>query len=173
MCKIIDTRGLDISDIKSVLIQSEEVVDHKEFCDLLKDHANLLTICFLANQGNEKANKFIETRTTDLFNTFVPDNWKDEYIELNQKTLELFDTKEEQENENNYEELYNDLLFEYSKYVALTALAVEGDEFSLKYINEEAKSDFDGLVPDEVKDIVLSNLKNKLDSLYLKDDSDE
>lgn len=172
MCKLIDTRGMNINDIKSILIQNEEVVENQEFCELLGDHASLLTICFLANNGDERAKKFIETSTTELFDNFVPDNWKGKYIELNQKKLISLDSKEEiVEEDCDYEKLYENLLFEYSKYVGLTALAACGDEFSIKYIEEESKNDFDGLVPDEVKDLVLTSLRNCLDNIY-KDDQD-
>lgn len=60
MCKLIDTRGLDIEDIKVSLIANDEVVDSRDYSALLIDYGILLAICCKAQDGNNEAIEYLK-----------------------------------------------------------------------------------------------------------------
>jgi len=95
---IIDTRGMDINDIKHLLIENGEVVDMEENVTLLRDYCMLLGICFEANMGNERAKKYLDAEVMKKFTEFIPNNYH-EVVISDSKTF-LTNTSKEIESKN-------------------------------------------------------------------------
>lgn len=85
---IIDSRGMDIEDIKSVLISKGEVISLEDNAELLNDYCILLGICLEANTGNLKAKKYLSDEVMHRFSDFIPNEYKDRTIKRVHKFLE-------------------------------------------------------------------------------------
>lgn len=74
---IIDPRGMNIEDVKNLLIENEQVISLEDNAKLLKDYCTLLGICLEANTGNEKAKIYLEDEVVRRFESFIPNEYHD------------------------------------------------------------------------------------------------
>lgn len=163
MCKMIDTNGMNIDDIEDILIKEKRVASLKDYQIMQNAFKDISTLCMLAVGGNVQAINYLENEIENIFNDFIAPN--DRELVINESKEEL-NRYWQEENNKNLEKDYESLLLGYAEYVALNALAQEGDELSNRYIKEKAVEDFNGFIPDENKGMILERVKNSLDHIY-------
>lgn len=161
MCKLIDTRGLNIEDIKVALIANDEVVDNKQYSLLLRDYGVLLAICCKAQDGNNEAIGYLQKGVIERFNDFVPDNHKEEVLKQANQFLGI-----EEINMLSKDELINQYRLHFNHLLALTVLAAAGHGKAIKYINEKSEENFEINMSDLEKKDFLTDAIFALDRIY-------
>lgn len=161
MCKLIDTRGLDIEDIKVSLIANDEVVDSGDYSALLTDYGILLAICCKAQDGNNEAMEYLKKDVIERFKDFVPDNHKEYILERANQFLGIEET-----NVLSKDELINQYRLHFNYLLSLTVLAAAGHEKAIKYINEKSEENFKINMSDLEKKDFLIDAISMLDRIY-------
>lgn len=161
MCKLIDTRGLNIEDIKVALIANDEVVDSRDYSSLLVDYGILLAICCKAQDGNDEAKEYLQKGVTERFKDFVPDNHKEYVLKRANQFLGI-----EEINMLSKDELINQYRLHFNHLLSLTALAAAGHEKAIKYINEKSEENFEINMSDLEKKDFLIDAISILDRIY-------
>lgn len=161
MCKLIDTRGLDIEDIKVSLIANDEVVDSRDYSALLIDYGILLAICCKAQDGNNEAMEYLKKDVIERFKDFVPDNHKEYVLERANQFLGIEET-----NVLSKDELINQYRLHFNHLLSLTLLAAAGHEKAIKYINEKSEENFKINMSDSEKKDFLIDAISILDRIY-------
>jgi hypothetical protein len=161
MCKLIDTRGLNIEDIKVALIANDEVVDSRDYSSLLVDYGILLAICCKAQDGNNEAKEYLQKGVTERFKDFVPDNHKEYVLKRANQFLGI-----EEINMLSKDELINQYRLQFNHLLSLTALAAVGHEKAIKYINEKSEENFEINMSDLEKKDFLIDAISILDRIY-------
>lgn len=161
MCKLIDTRGLNIEDIKVALIANDEVVDSRDYSSLLVDYGILLAICCKAQDGNNEAKEYLQKGVTERFKDFVPDNHKEYVLKRANQFLGI-----EEINILSKDELINQYRLHFNHLLSLTALAAVGHEKAIKYINEKSEENFEMNMSDLEKKDFLIDAISILDRIY-------
>ena len=161
MCKLIDTRGLDIEDIKVSLIANDEVVDSGDYSALLTDYGILLAICCKAQDGNNEAMEYLKKDVIERFKDFVPDNHKEYILERANQFLGIEET-----NVLSKDELINQYRLHFNHLLSLTVLAAAGHEKAIKYINEKSEENFEINMSDLEKKDFLIDAISMLDRIY-------
>ncbi|MGD9625454.1 MAG: hypothetical protein AB7U51_12465 [Arcobacter sp.] len=161
MCKLIDTRGLDIEDIKVSLIANDEVVDSGDYSALLTDYGILLAICCKAQDGNNEAMEYLKKDVIERFKDFVPDNHKEYILERANQFLGIEET-----NVLSKDELINQYRLHFNHLLSLTVLAAAGHEKAIKYINEKSEENFKINMSDLEKKDFLIDAISMLDRIY-------
>lgn len=161
MCKLIDTRGLNIEDIKVALIANDEVVDSKDYSKLLVDYGILLAICCKAQDGINEAKEYLQKGVIERFKDFVPDNHKEYVLERANQFLGIEET-----NVLSKDELIKQYRLHLNHLLTITALAATGHEKAIKYINEKSEENFEINMSDlEKKDFLIEAI-SILDRIY-------
>lgn len=161
MCKLIDTRGLDIEDIKVSLIANDEVVDSRDYSALLIDYGILLAICCKAQDGNNEAIEYLKKDVIERFKDFVPDNHKEHVLKRADQFLGVEET-----NVLSKDELINQYRLHFNHLLSLTVLAAAGHEKAIKYINEKSEENFKINMSDSEKKDFLIDAISMLDRIY-------
>lgn len=161
MCKLIDTRGLDIEDIKVSLIANDEVVDSRDYSALLSDYGILLAICCKAQDGNNEAIEYLKKDVIERFKDFVPDNHKEHVLKRADQFLGIEET-----NVLIKDELINQYRLHFNHLLSLTVLAAAGHEKAIKYINEKSEENFKINMSDLEKKDFLIDAISMLDRIY-------
>jgi phage anti-repressor protein len=161
MCKLIDTRGLNIEDIKVALIANDEVVDSRDYSSLLVDYGILLAICCKAQDGNNEAKEYLQKGVTERFKDFVPDNHKEYVLKQANQFLGIEET-----NLLSKDELINQYRLHFNHLLALTVLAAAGHEKAIKYINEKSEENFEINMSDLEKKDFLTDAIFTLNRIY-------
>ncbi|QKF77162.1 hypothetical protein [Arcobacter defluvii] len=161
MCKLIDTRGLDIEDIKVSLIANDEVVDSRDYSALLIDYGILLAICCKAQDGNNEAIEYLKKDVIERFKDFVPDNHKEHVLKRADQFLGVEET-----NVLSKDELINQYRLHFNHLLSLTVLAAAGHEKAIKYINEKSEENFKINMSDLEKKDFLIDAISMLDRIY-------
>ena len=161
MCKLIDTRGLDIEDIKVSLIANDEVVDSRDYSALLSDYGILLAICCKAQDGNNEAIEYLKKDVIERFKDFVPDNHKEHVLKRADQFLGIEET-----NVLIKDELINQYRLHFNHLLSLTVLAAAGHEKAIKYINEKSEENFKINMSNLEKKDFLIDAISMLDRIY-------
>jgi hypothetical protein len=161
MCKLIDTRGLDLEDIKAVLIANDEVVDSINYSALLMDYSILLAICCKAQDGNSEAIEYLKKDVIKRFKDFVSDNHKEEILKRANQFLGI-----EEINMLSQDELINEYRLQFNRLLSLNVLAASGHEKAIKYINENSVNNFEINIVDIEKKEFLNGAVSALDLIY-------
>lgn len=161
MYKLIDTRGLDLEDIKEVLIANDEVVSSRDYGALLSDYCKLLAICYKADKDSPEAKEYLQKGVISRFEDFIPDNHKEEVI---RRANDFLGIKEDVSL--SQVGLIEEYRLQFNHLLALNILSSAGYEKAINYINDNAANNFESNISDsERKDFLLEAI-NKLDEIY-------
>jgi len=97
---IILTDGLDMEDVKAILLHRKEVVRVEDYVQSLQNIDELLTLLALAVSGNKKAIQYLIDNAIDDFNNLVADRNKEDLSNHVEAVLNNKYPDEEEEDEN-------------------------------------------------------------------------
>lgn len=96
---VILTNGLDIEDVKAILIHRREVASIEVHYELLRKYGEYLAICALASKGNKKARRYLVDKSIYNFHEAILEDTRESVLEHSLALLDSFYPDDEQEND--------------------------------------------------------------------------
>lgn len=87
---IVLTSGLDIEDVKAILLYRGEIVSIEVHNEFVVKYGEYLAICALASVGNEKARRYLVDKSVDNFHEAIFGDTQDIVLNHSQALLDSF-----------------------------------------------------------------------------------